>query len=211
MLRRMSPALAIVAILATTGCAGTNLGNIGEILGGMAGAGGAGGAGGGTNEVRGQVSYVDQQRSELEIQTERGERGRLAYDSRTEVIYQNQRHAVANLEPGDRVLVRFQQAQGGQLYAQQIYVEQNVRDTGGGGTYGSGSGRVQRFEGQVGGVDTQRGRFELRTNSGTYIVTLPYNLDAASADRFRRLRSGDRVRVEGELLGSDRLELYRFY
>ena len=202
------PVLAL-AFLATTGCAGgAGLGAIGDILGGMAGLPGAGGGG---NEIRGQVSYVDERRSEIELQSDQGQRARLSFDSRTEVVYQNQRYPVTALEAGDRVAVRVQQSQGGALYAQQILVEQSVSEGGGGGGAVGSSGRVDRFDGQVGWIDQPRGRFELRTSRGSYTVTMPYNPNPTVADRFRRLRGGDTVRIEGEFMGSDRIELLRFF
>jgi hypothetical protein len=198
------PALALL-LLAAAGCAGTGMGSIGDVLGGIGGTPGTG------DQLRGEVGWVDTRNRELEVASGLGSRTRLTYDSRTEVLYQNQRYGVGDLEVGDRVTARVRRGQqGGRVYAEQIYVEQVSRDRNGGDRVGVGSGRVQRFDGQVGRVDTRAGRFELRTSRGYYTVSLPYKPQGSAVSRFRRLHAGDRVRVEGELLAAGRVELSRF-
>jgi hypothetical protein len=41
-------------------------------------------------------------------------------------------------------------------------------------------------------------------------VSLPYNARAADVDSFRALRRGDRVRIEGEFVNPDNLQLLAF-
>jgi hypothetical protein len=184
------------------------MGSIGDVLGGIGGLPGMG------DQVRGEVGWVDTRNRQLEVGSTYGSRTRLTYDTRTEVLYQNQRYGVGDLEVGDLVTARVQRGrQGGQIYAQQIYVEQTSRDRNGGSGRnggGIGQGRFDRFNGQVGRVDAQGGRFELRTSAGYYTVSLPYNPGGSVVNRFRRLRAGDSVRIEGELLGAGRVELSRF-
>lgn len=196
-----------LALLVLPACG--NLGSLGQVLGGLGGLGGVGGQQGG-GEVRGEVTNVDTRRQEIEIRTQNGQNARVMFDNRTEVIYQNQRYAVTNLERGDVVLLRVQQGSRGEYYTDRIFVEQNVRDRQGGG-YGDSGAQVQLFDGRVGRVDSQRGHFEFQArNGGTYTVTMPYNPGSADLDRFRRLRSGDGVRFEGSLVNRERIELYRF-
>jgi hypothetical protein len=64
--------------------------------------------------------------------------------------------------------------------------------------------------GTVGRIDYNQGWFELRTQQGTATVTLPYNVGDAQSDYFRRLRTGQSVRLEGTNVGNGRVELYRF-
>ena len=45
---------------------------------------------------------------------------------------------------------------------------------------------------------------------GTLVVSLPYNPRSTDVDRFRRLRSGDNVRLSGRLLNAQRFELEQF-
>lgn len=200
------------AFLVVSGCAG--LGSLGQVLGGMGGMGGGGG-GGGSGQISGEVRYVDTRNQQLELQDSRtGQRQVTGFDSRTEVIYQQRSYQVANLEPGDLVRVQVQQDRQGRLYASRVYVEQSVQERGGVRAGAGGAvqpGRIQRFDGRVAWVDPDRGQFGLETGqSGTFAVALPYNPGGDTLDRFRRLRRGDQVRIEGELVNQGRIELLRF-
>lgn len=187
-----------IAILSLAGCG--NLGSLGEVLGGLGGLGGG-------SEVRGEIYTVDSRSQQLQIRSSDGQTVTLGYDSNTQVIFQNQRYAVANLERGDYVSARIQQDNQGRAYTDLITVERSVTDTG----TSNGTATRQLFEGRVGAIDQQRGYFELQQqNGGSYTVTLPYNPAAADVDRFRRLRSGDIVTIEGTLLAQNRIDLYRF-
>lgn len=205
-------ALAVVLATAAGGC--SQLGPVGDILGGVLSP--AGGANNG--EVGGEVRNVDQQRQQITLQLQDGRTGSVMYDNRTQVVYQQRQYPVTALEPGDYVIVRVQQTQNGAAYTDYITVQQSVQDRNGGSVYGndpgSGSGtygsQFQQLTGNVGQVDYNRGLFELRTNQGTLVVTMPYNPRVNEADRFRRLRSGDYVRVEGRYVSRDRFELERF-
>ena len=193
---RWTPALALLAL---TGCAGmSGMGSLEEILGGMGGMG---------NSVRGEVEWVDTGRRELQVRSGWSGSTRLSYDSRTQVYYRDERYPVSALSVGDLVSAQVERDRRGDAYARQIYVERtrDVYDD-----RDDRAGRVERFDGQVGSVDRQRGRFALRTSRGNWTVTLPYNASNSTRDRFARLRSGQSVRIEGEVLGSGRVELVRF-
>lgn len=197
------PVLAL-AFLATTGCAGgAGLGAIGDILGGMAGLPGAGGGG---NEIRGQVSYVDERRSEIELQSDQGQRARLSFDSRTEVVYQNQRYPVTSLENGDQVTARIQQLQNGGYYTDVVQVDRSVS-----GPSTMQSGNVQLLQGTVRQIDQANGLFLLDANNGSRVtVQLPQQINRADLDRFRNLRVGDFTRLYGVYLNNSRVELRQF-
>lgn len=190
----MRRSLLAIGLFSLAGCG--NLGSLGEVLGGLGGPAGG-------SEVRGEIYTVDSRSQQLQIRTSDGQAVTLGYDSNTQVIFQNQRYAVANLERGDLVTARILQDNQGRAYTDLITVEQSVSDTG-------GTAR-QIFEGRVGSIDLQRGYFQLQLSNGvTYVVTLPYNPAPTDLDRFRRLRSGDLVSIEGSLLAQNRIELYRF-
>lgn len=187
--------LVAIALLSLAGCG--NLGSLGQVLGGLGGPAAG-------SEVRGEIYTVDSRTQQLQIRTSDGQGVTLGYDSNTQVIFQNQRYAVANLERGDYVTARILQDNQGRAYTDLITVERSVSDNAGGTTR-------QIFEGRVGSIDLQRGYFQLQLSSGvTYVVTLPYNPSPTDLDRFRRLRSGDLVSIEGSLLAQNRIELYRF-
>ncbi len=90
-------------------------------------------------------------------------------------------------------------------------MQQSVQDRTGQATGNTGvSGQRQELYGTVGRIDYNQGWFELRTQSGTATVTLPYGVGDATRDYFGRLRTGATVRIEGTHLGNGRIELYRF-
>lgn len=210
MTKTMRGAVALVATLATAGCA--QLGPVGEILGGVLG---QQQGQGGNGEVYGEVRAVDTQRQVLQIQTSNGQVGNVRFDQRTRVVYQQREYPITALERGDQVGMRIQQTQQGGAYTDYITVTQSVQErTGQGGNGGydnGGNAGLTRLEGRVGWVDVNRGEFQLRTSRGDATVYLRSNTSGYETDRFRRLREGDNVRVEGRLANGNRLELERFY
>lgn len=205
---------AAAAVLTLTGCAGTNLGQIGEILGGAMG--GAGGQGQQNGQVLAEVQNVDTRQQVIQLRTQEGQTGNVMFDQNTVVTYQNQQYPVTALERGDVAYFQLQQTQQGATYASRIQVQQSVQERNGqqtgnnqGGTYG-GQQQMLQLAGTVGRIDYNQGWFELRTNSGTATVRLPYNAGDAQVDYFRRLRTGQNVRVEGTNTGNGQVDLYRF-
>jgi hypothetical protein len=207
-------AAAAFTVMALTGCAGSNLGALGEILGGAMGGGMGGGQQG---QVVVEVQGVDTRQQVIQVRTQEGQQGNVFFDQNTVVSYQNQQYPVTALERGDVVAMQLQQTQQGQTYASQIVVQQSVQERTGqstgsmGGTTGPGPvGQLQQIYGRVGQIDHARGMFQLQTQQGTFVVSLPYNPGNVTTDYFNRLRTGDNVRMEGTVTGSGRIELYRF-
>ena len=205
-------ATAAFAVLTLTGCAGTNLGQLGEILGGAMGAPGGQQQNG---QVLAEVTNVDTRQQVIQLRTQQGQTGNVMFDQNTIVVYQNQQYPVTALERGDVAYFQLQQGQQGSTYAARIDVQQSVQERTGqqtgttqGGTYGQQ--QMVQLSGTVGRIDYNQGWFELRTQNGTAMVTLPYNAGDATTDYFRRLRTGQNVRLEGTMLGNGRVELYRF-
>ncbi len=196
------------AVLAATGCAQLGqLGSLEDVLGTVLGPGGGPGQQGG--ELRGEIRQVDARNQRIEINSYEGQRGVVHYDDRTRVVYQQREYPVTALEQGDVVGMRVQRDSRGNLYTDYIQVQESVRDRG--GSYET-EGRTQQIDGNVGGIDYQRGEFELRTRQqGTVRVFLTYGADRSEVDRFRRLRSGDYVRAEVRFAGQGRAELVRLY
>jgi hypothetical protein len=162
--------------------------------------------------VYGQVQYIDTQRQILQVTTQQGQQGNVYFDNRTRVVYQNQEYQVTSLERGDEIAMRIQQDQRGNAYTDYIQVTRSVQDAGGyGNTGGATSGSNYRtLEGRVSWIDYNRGQLEVQSqNGGRVVASLPYNTPSATADRFRRLRQGDYVRAEGQLVAQDRFEISR--
>lgn len=191
--------IAAATILAATlsiasGCAGMGLE---DIMGGLpVGA-----------DVRGEVDWVDERSREIGISSSWGRRETVRYDSRTRVIYRNQRYEVRDLERGDAVAIDVDEGSRGRRYATTVRVERSVRDSDG----RRSDGRLRRFDGRVAWVDLERGQFGVDGERGSrYVVSLSHRSTNATVSRFRRLRRGDRVRFEGEAFAQGRIELGRF-
>jgi len=191
-----------LALIAGSGC--EELGNLGNPPGGIYGPSGGAQQG----DLVGEVQRVDTRLQQIELRTQDGRTAVVGYDSRTRVTYRGEEYSVADLEPGDLVGMEIQQNSRGNYYTNLIRVRQSVQERGG---TSAPRAPVQQLEGTVGKVDYERGFFELRDPySGTVVVSLPYNPRRSIADRFRQIRSGDNVRVEGRFLNRDRFELEEF-
>lgn len=192
------------AFVALTACAGSNIGNI---LGGVLGGTGTGQG----NQVSGTVLGVDTRAQQIALQTTNGQQVNLAFDNQTQVVYQNQKYPVTNLERGDQVTARVQQNSNGGYYTDLVQVDQSASSSGGTSS-GGASGNVQTIQGTVVQVDLQNGLFSLNTNQyGQLIVALPYNVTRADQNRFQNLRNGESVRLYGVFLNNQRVELRQFY
>jgi hypothetical protein len=167
--------------------------------------------GGGTRnayDVTGEVNRVDSRSRTLEIREDRGRAVRIRYDGSTRVVYQGRRYSATSLERGDFVTVRVQRDRRGDLYARNVVVRRDSRGRSPG--QAAPSARRQTLDGRVVRVQQREGRFELRTGRSSVWVSLPYNASSSVRDRFRRLRQGDDVRVEGVWLNDRRFEVQRF-
>ena len=204
--RKLATLATVALAIGSAGC--SQLGNLGTILGQPS-------AGGGSGTVLAEVQSVNTNNQEIVIRTERGETGGVRFDNRTRVVYQNQEYPVTALERGDVVEMQVHDAGNGVYYTDQILVRQSVQErtgtrssTGSGATGGDTALRI--LSGTVGGVDYERGIFELRTGGSSVTVTLPYNPRSTVSDRFRGLRSGEFVEIVGRFVTSTRFELERF-
>ena len=192
-----------------------------------------------TSEFVAEIDRVDSSARQIVARTTDGRVETVSFDERTQVMYRGQSYPVSSLERGDVVFMRLAPA-GPSRYVDLISVQQSVQERGGsagvpgpivpaptaptgptgptgspGSTASTGpsAGPLtnQRIEGTVGMIDGQRGLFEVRTpDLGTLVVSLPYNPRSTDVDRFRRLRSGDNVRLSGRLLNAQRFELEQF-
>ena len=188
--------LGAVAIIATTSACSGTLGNVlGSVLGG--------GQQQQSGQVSGTIRAVNNQ--QITIQQENGQSVALSYDNQTQVVYQNQRYAVNNLEYGDRVTASVRQVQNG-YYTDHVQVDQSVSTSGTGS-----SGSVQSIQGTVRQIDSRNGLFTVDSQNGVLTVALPYNPRSADVDRFQRLRQGEYVRFYGVFVNNSRVELRQFY
>lgn len=201
-------AAAAAAVVTLSGCAGTNLGALGDILGGAMG--GQQGQAGQNGQVLAEVQSIDTNRQIISLRTQEGQTGNVLFDQNTVVIYQQQQYPITALERGDVAYFQLQQNGQNGTYVSRVEVTQSVQERNGQTTSNTGAGRYQQMYGVVGQVDYNRGWFELRTQQGTATVSLPYNAPSTTVNAFNRLRTGQQIRIEGEIMGNGRVELYRF-
>jgi len=188
---------AALLLVATAACA--NTGGLGEILGGVLG-------GNQSGQVSGSVRSLDTRSQQIAIQQSNGQTVALEYDSRTQVVYQNQTYPVNSLEYGDQVTARVSSTNNNSYYTDYIQVDQSVSSNTGGV-----SGNVQSIQGNVRQVDYANGWFTLNTNNGILTVSMPYNPRRQDVTIFQNLRNGDNVRLYGVYLNNTRVELRQFY
>jgi hypothetical protein len=205
-LRRLRSTALVGLAVAASGCAS---GALGDVLGGVLNPQGT------SNErlLQGDVQYVDTNQQTLQVRMTNGQTANVRFDSRTQVVYQQQSYPVTALERGDQVSVSLQQTQQGEYYATQVLVTRSVQDANGvsQGTSGTSGRQYMQLDGTVQQVDLQRGMFALRMqNNSTVWVSLPYNAGNTTVSRFQRLRNGDYVRLGGYLIANDRVELSTF-
>ena len=197
----ISARLAAAALLLLPTAACSSAGALGNILGSVLG-GGAGQSG----QVTGYIQGVDTRRGQIGIQQSNGQTLVVAFDNRTQVLYNNQNYPVTSLENGDQVTMRIQQLQNGGYYTDIVQVDRSVS-----GPSTIQSGNVQLLEGTVRQVDQQNGLFLLDVSTcGRVTVQLTSQISRTDVNRFRSLRPGDYTRLYGVYLGNARVELRQF-
>ncbi len=201
----MPRAALLLAVLPLAGCAG--MGTLSDVLGG---------------DVSGEIRRVDERRQEIRVRTSFGGSRTVDYDRHTRVLYRQKRYPIRALEPGDQVSMRVQRDPRGGLYTDYIRVERSAWDRrqarddrdwerGRSREVDRGFGRETALQGRVARVDRKAGWFRVRDDSrGWFVVTLPSRAASSTVKRFRTLRSGDYVRLDGTLIGRERVELRRF-
>ncbi|HKA34318.1 MAG TPA: hypothetical protein VKH64_13940 [Candidatus Binatia bacterium] len=168
-------------------------------------------------EIRAEVTEVDPVHREIRvIWTDGGRRDIIPYDlSYTRVMFHGYNYPVDALQPGD--LVAFVPSPRAALYIDTVRIQVPVQARAPGSPYARAPvpGTVTRarvVEGTVERIDYDRGVFDMRPREGGRMITiaLPYNARGADIDNFRRLRNGDYVRVEGEFVNADNVQLTAF-
>jgi hypothetical protein len=166
----------------------------------------------GSGEISAEIDQIDPARREIRVIADDGRRDVLRYDfDRTRVTYHGWDYAVADLEAGDRIAYRTAPRDSG--YVESIRMQEPVQARGAPSVDRREARRSRNdvVEGTVDRIDYDRGVFDVRPSSGrTVTVSLPYNARRADVDSFRALRRGDRVRVEGEFVNPDNLQLLAF-
>jgi hypothetical protein len=166
----------------------------------------------GQDEFVAEVERLDTSSREIHLRPNNSRTRVVGYSADARVAYRGREYPVTQLEAGDIVAMQLKQDSRGNSYTDLIRVQESIRDRdqGRGGITRPGTG-IQTVDGRVEQVDFQRSSFEIRGQSRDRIfVSLPYNARRSDVDRFRALRVGDNVRVEGRFLDRERFELENF-
>lgn len=89
---------------------------------------GPGNYGSTSQDIVGEIQYVDTRAGEIQIRGESGRVSNVRYDGRTQVVYQRRNYSVSNLEPGDYVAMRVQSDRDGRLYTDLVSVREDAQD-----------------------------------------------------------------------------------
>jgi hypothetical protein len=160
-------------------------------------------------EIRAEVTEVDPSRREIRVQTNDGRTQVVGYDNyRTRVMYNNREYNVDQLERGD--IVVFETSPKDPKYVETIRIQEPAQ----GARLARRSPLPPRpdvIEGTVEKVQYDLGVFDVRSRTGRMVtVSIPFNARPGDVENFRRLRRGDYVRIEGEFVNSESLQLLAF-
>ena len=166
----------------------------------------------GRDDVVGEVVRLDRSSREIHLRATDNRTRVVGYSADAQVLYRGREYSLTQIESGDVVAMQVKQDSRGNSYTDLIRVQESVQDR-----YQSRSGstspgsRIETLDGRVEQLDFPRRSFGIRDQSRErIIVSLPSNAQRSDVDRFRALRDGDYVRIEGRFLDRDRFELDRF-
>ena len=149
------------------------------------------------------VNGVDPKLEEIYLRAPGNQHYVVNYSKDTRVSDRNRSVPIEDLRLGDQVTVDLRENTGRRLYAERIRRESA-------GATSSDIG-VRTVEGTVERIVPERGFLELRALNGDLLtVYVPESANASTKDRFNRIRTGEQVRLEGERLSENRLELLAF-
>jgi hypothetical protein len=166
----------------------------------------------GQDEFVAEVERLDTSSREIHLRPNDSRTRVVGYSTEARVMYRGRDYPVTQLEAGDVVAMRLRQDSRGNSYTDLIRVQESIQDRNQRRGDGASPGRgIQTLDGRVEQLDFQRSSFEIRGQSRErVIVSLSDNARRSDVDRFRALRSGDYVRVEGRFLDRERFELDSF-
>jgi len=166
----------------------------------------------GQDEFVAEVERLDTSSKEIHLRPNNSRNRVVGYTADARVVSRGREYPVTQLEAGDIVAMRLRQDSRGNSYTDLIRVQESSQDRNQsrGAIVRPGTG-MQTVDGRVEQLDFQRSSFEIRGQSSErVIVSLSDNARRSDVDRFRALRSGDYVRVEGRFLNRERFELDSF-
>lgn len=167
----------------------------------------------GREDVVGEVTRLDTSSRQIYLRATDNRPRVVGYSAGAQVLHRGREYSVTQLQAGDVVALQVKRDPWGNFYTDLIRVQESVQDRyqSRGGDARPGS-RIQTLDGRVEQVDFQRRSFEIRDQQSRerVIVSLAASAQRSDVDRFRALRNGDYVRVEGRFLERDRFEVETF-
>jgi hypothetical protein len=164
----------------------------------------------GENDIGGEVERVDLAARRIYLRPDRGDSRIVAFSADAQVLYRGREYPVTRLESGDVVAMQMRRDSRGDSYTDLIRLQESIRDQSR-SEPPDAVPRIQALSGRVEGVDFRQNSFDLNDQPGKpLLVVLSENARDSDRERFRSLRSGDHVRIEGKFTGPDRFELLSF-
>ena len=162
-------------------------------------------------DVTGVVERVDLDAQQLYVRPYDGPRRAVVYSRDAQVLYRGREYPVTRLVPGDVVAMQIKPDTRGEPYVDLIRIqEETVGDRGRREDFTTAR-RIERLAGTVESINRRNDSFELNNRPGQIVsVDLSEYVRDSDKERFRTLRTGDRVRIEGKYVGSDRFEMLSF-
>jgi hypothetical protein len=164
----------------------------------------------GQDDVVGEVERVDLASRRIYLRPNKSDRRVVAFSTDAPVLYGGREYPVERLKPGDVVAMQVKRDLRGEWYADLIRLQespasQSRRDV------PSSAPRIETLAGRVESVNRRDNSFELDDQSGPpVLVSLSEYVRESDRDRFRTLRAGARVRIEGKFTARDRFEMLSF-
>jgi hypothetical protein len=164
----------------------------------------------GRNDVVGEVERVDLSSRRIYLRPNSGDRRVVAFATDAQVLDRGREYPMERLKPGDTVAMQMKRDSRGDSYADLIRIQAIVGSRNASDVVSSGP-RIQTLAGQVQSVNRRDNLFALDHRPGQVVlVLLSQYVRESDKDRFRTLRAGDYVRLEGKFTERDRFELLSF-
>ena len=149
------------------------------------------------------VNGIDTKLEEIYLRASGDQHYVVNYTKDIRVLDGGRSFPVSDLRRGDQVRIDVRENTGKRMYAERIRRES---------TAGTKTTAIRTVDGTVERVVAERGFLELRASTGALLtVYVPESASSATKQRFNEIRAGDQVRLEGERLDEDRLELLAFH
>jgi len=168
----------------------------------------------GESDITGEVERVDISSRRIYLRSDRGGDRVVAFSANAQVLDRGREYPVTRLEPGDVVALQVRRDSRGEPYTDLIRLQDTVREQAADqrrGTLAESAPRILTLSGRVDRVDPRGNSFDLNDQPGKPLfVVLSSTVRDSDRERFRTLRAGDFVRIEGQFIGQDRFELLSF-